>query len=314
MSGEHTDVAAYSAGALAGAAGPRDKFEGQSRHLPGMRRGAGRAGRAMADLLSGVEPVDTTDESPDEAAVVRVLVRRRAAAQRRRKPLADARASGCGPRWWCWRAGPAGVGIALRSRPGSITVMDRGCPRPFSPRIPCDRRLASTRRWLVSKASLRDLSSTHLGPGQSVRGAAQVLTLRRRVQSTGQRRGRAWPTLGGCQLAGLRGCPGPRPGPPLVLAGANLQSGKGSCPAIQGQGLWSNGRTLVKVKDPRVLSFAGRWPSTQCRPVPASAAALRGETAASGSGCPPPQPEPVAVRRPVGSGRGPIPSTGTLCF
>jgi hypothetical protein len=114
MSGEHTDVAAYSLGLLEQQ--DRATFEGHLATCPACAAELDELA-GMADLLSGVEPVEATDESPDEAAVVD-LVRRRAAAQRRRSRWQIAAAAAAAV---VVVGGGAAVGIAV-APPGSISM------------------------------------------------------------------------------------------------------------------------------------------------------------------------------------------------
>src|SRR5690242_17847552 len=120
MSGEHTDVAAYSLGLLE----PQDRaaFEDHLATCPACAAELAELA-GMADLLSGVEPVETAAEPPDEAAVVD-LVRRRAAAQRRRSRWQITAAAAAAV---VVLAGGAAVGIALAPHgttavPGAISM------------------------------------------------------------------------------------------------------------------------------------------------------------------------------------------------
>jgi hypothetical protein len=80
MSGEHTDVGAYSLGLLD--QGGRRAFED---HLAGCAACAGELAQLspVAELLTGIDPVGAADEQPAAIAVAE-LIRRRAARQRRR--------------------------------------------------------------------------------------------------------------------------------------------------------------------------------------------------------------------------------------
>ena len=77
---DHTDIGAYSLGLLEQA--DREAFED---HLAGCESCAAELAElsSMADLLRGVEPVETAGEPPAEATVVQ-LIRRRATTQRYR--------------------------------------------------------------------------------------------------------------------------------------------------------------------------------------------------------------------------------------
>ncbi|HXP18496.1 MAG TPA: zf-HC2 domain-containing protein [Streptosporangiaceae bacterium] len=80
MSSQHTDVAAYSLGLLEQQ--DRQEFEA---HLAECASCAAELAEfsSMADLLTGIEPVESAQDEPAEAVVVD-LVRRRAADRRRR--------------------------------------------------------------------------------------------------------------------------------------------------------------------------------------------------------------------------------------
>jgi hypothetical protein len=114
MSGEHTDVAAYSLGLLE----QRDRaaFEDHLATCPACAAELAELA-GMADLLSGVEPVETAEEPPDEAAVVD-LVRRRAAAQRRRS------------RWQITAAAAAAVVVLAGGAAAGIALAPNGTAVP----------------------------------------------------------------------------------------------------------------------------------------------------------------------------------------
>jgi hypothetical protein len=108
MSGEHTDVAAYSLGLLEQQ--DRQAFEAHLTECPACKAELAELS-GMSELLSGVGPVEVTDEQPDETAVVD-LVHRRAATQRRRARWRTALAAAAGI---VLLAGGVAVGIATGS-------------------------------------------------------------------------------------------------------------------------------------------------------------------------------------------------------
>jgi Putative zinc-finger len=115
MSGEHTDVGAYSLGLLEQQ--DRQAFEA---HLAGCPACAAELAElaGMSELLSGVGPVETADEQPDETAVAD-LVHRRAAAQRRRVRWQAALAAAAGI---VLLAGGIAAGIAAGSHQSTPAV------------------------------------------------------------------------------------------------------------------------------------------------------------------------------------------------
>ena len=118
MSGEHTDIGAYSLGLLEQQ--DRQAFEAHLAECPSYKAELAELSK-MSELLSGVGPVEVADEQPDEAAVVD-LVHRRAAAQRRRARWRGALAAAAGI---VLLAGGVAAGIAAsshQSKPAATTV------------------------------------------------------------------------------------------------------------------------------------------------------------------------------------------------
>jgi len=109
MSGEHTDVAAYSLGLLEQQ--DRQAFEAHLAECPACKAELAELS-GMSELLSGVGPVEVAVEQPDETAVVD-LVHRRAATQRRRARWRTALAAAAGI---VLLAGGIAVGIATGSQ------------------------------------------------------------------------------------------------------------------------------------------------------------------------------------------------------
>jgi len=108
MSGEHTDIGAYSLGLLEQQ--DRQAFEAHLAECPSCKAELAELS-GMSELLSGVGPVEVADEQPDEAAVVD-LVHRRATTQRRRARWRTALAAAAGI---VLLAGGVAVGIAASS-------------------------------------------------------------------------------------------------------------------------------------------------------------------------------------------------------
>src|SRR5215467_14410808 len=92
MSGEHTDIGAYSLGLLEQQ--DRQAFEAHLAECPACKAELAELS-GMSELLSGVGPVEVADEQPDETAVVD-LVHRRAATQRRQARWRTALAAAAG--------------------------------------------------------------------------------------------------------------------------------------------------------------------------------------------------------------------------
>jgi len=106
---EHTDVAAYSLGLLE--SNDRLEFEAHLADCPSCAAELAEFS-ALADLLAGVEPVESGQVEPDDAAVVDLISRR--AAQRRhqvRQRLAVAAAA-------CLVVLAGGVGVGIAVSPG----------------------------------------------------------------------------------------------------------------------------------------------------------------------------------------------------
>ena len=118
MSGGHTDVGAYSLGLLEQQ--DREAFEEHLAECPACAAELDELA-PMADLLRGIEPVETPDEPPAETAVTD-LIRRRAARQRRRARGQVTLAAAAGI---VVLAAGIGVGIATapnRGTPSALTV------------------------------------------------------------------------------------------------------------------------------------------------------------------------------------------------